>query len=113
MPPFAKEPGAGQRFVRGKPRPASRLPNCPLKTHFQKLRSLHSELKRQLREDTLAEAVDDHVLRVLFLDAALHQIEELIVAYLRGRRLVLHVCRWVPDLDVWHRVRPALAADQK
>src|SRR5690606_27476912 len=68
---------------------------------------------RQLAEDLLAEAVDDHRHRVLLADAARAAVEQLVVADLGGAGLVLDGGRGVADLDVGHRVGAALLADQQ
>src|SRR5438132_623480 len=47
-----------------------KLPHAPLQAHPQQLLRLDGELHRQLAEDLLAEAVDDHADRVLRLEDA-------------------------------------------
>src|SRR5581483_2528747 len=89
------------------------LAHGSFQAQLQQLRGLHGELERQLLEDAAAEAVDDHVLRVLLGNAALHDVEELVVAHLGGRRLVLNMSRGVAHLQVWHRVRCTLIADEQ
>src|SRR3954471_18883991 len=89
-----------------------KLPDAPLEVHRQELLGLHRELHGQLAEDLLAEAVDDHGYRVLRRDAALVAVEDLVLADLRGGRLVLHAGRRVLDINVGERMRPALIADQ-
>ena len=59
----------------------------------EQLLRLDRELHRQLLEDFLAEAVDDHVHRVLGRDAALLAVEDLVLADLRRRGLVLDLRR--------------------
>src|SRR5688572_16893398 len=78
----------------------------------QQLLGLHRELHRQLAEDLLAEAVDDHRYRVLGLDAALVAVEDLVLSDLGGRRLVLHLRGGILDVDVGEGVGAALVADQ-
>ena len=51
--------------------------------------SLHGELHRELVEDLLAEAANNHGDRILLTDPALLEVEDLLLADLRGRRLVL------------------------
>jgi hypothetical protein len=60
-----------------------------LELQAEELRRLDGELHRQLLEHRLAEAVDDHRDRFLGADAALREIEQLVLADLRRRRLVL------------------------
>src|SRR3954470_23293989 len=63
--------------------------DAPFERNVHELVRLHGELQRQVVEDLLAEAVDDHADGVLGRQPALAQIEELILADLRGGRLVL------------------------
>src|SRR6266571_2363611 len=62
-----------------------------VQAHADQLLRLDRELHRQLQEHLLAEAVDDHVRRVLRRQAARLAVEQLLVPNLRGRRLVLHL----------------------
>ena len=71
----------------------------PMEFAAEKLLRFHGELHRQLAEDFLAEAVDDHVDRVFRRDAALAAVENLVLADLRRRRLVLDLGRRVLDFD--------------
>ena len=91
----------------------STSPDRSLEAHPQQLLRLDGELHRQLLEDFLAEAVHDHVDRILFRDAALLAVEELVLADLRGRRLVLDLRRRVLDLEIREGVGAAIAADQQ
>src|SRR6478672_4487333 len=75
--------------------------------HSEELLGLDGELHRELLEDLLAEAVHDHRHGVLGRDSPLLEVEDLVLADLRGGRLVLHLGRRVADLDVGERVRPA------
>src|SRR3990172_5910559 len=84
-----------------------------IQAHADQLLTLHRELHRELQEDLLAEAVHDHVRCVLRRDASRLAVEELIVPDLRGRRLVLHLCGGLLDLDVRERERGARRADQE
>ena len=68
-------------------------PTAPFEAHAEQLLRLDRELHRQLAEHLLAEAVDDHRDRVLLGEAALPAVEELVLADLRGRRLVLDGAR--------------------
>src|SRR5688500_9412938 len=90
-----------------------RSPHRALEAHFQQLLSLHRELHRQLAEHLLAEAVDDQRHRVLLPESARAAVEQLLVADLRGGRLVLDGRRRVLDVDVRERVRPAFLPDQQ
>src|SRR5215472_15061072 len=74
---------------------------------------LDRELHRQLLQDLLAEAVDDQRYSIFGRQAALAAVEELVVADLRRRRLVLHAGRAVAALDIGRRVRTALVADEQ
>src|SRR6185436_7257149 len=67
----------------------------------------------QLAEHFLAEPADDHVDRVLEVQAARAAVEDLVLADLGSGRLVLYPRRRVPDLEVWERVRAALVADEQ
>src|SRR5580658_10424366 len=89
------------------------LPDAAFQAYAQQLLRFYGKLHRQLLEDALAEAVDDHRDGIFSLQSALPQIEELIFADLRGRRLVLHLRRGVLHLDVRKGVRAALVADQQ
>src|SRR5688500_13989576 len=66
------------------------LANASLQTDPEQPGSFDRELHRQLLENFLAEAVDDHRHGVLGGQAALAQIEDLILADLGRGRLVLH-----------------------
>src|SRR5262249_55067997 len=74
---------------------------------------LYREFHRQFAEDLLAESVDDHRDRVFRRNAALIEIEDLLLADLRCRSLVLDLRRIVTDLDVRESVRAGMAADQQ
>ena len=71
------------------------------------------ELHRQFPEDLFTEATHNHVDRIFFGDAALFAIEDLILANLRRRCLVLDARRAVLDLEVGEGVRAALVANQQ
>src|SRR2546428_2070227 len=81
--------------------------------HADQLLGFHRELHRELQEDLLAEAVDDHVRRVFGRDAARLAVEQLLIADLRGRRLVLHLRGRILDDDVRERERRARRAEQE
>src|SRR6185436_16062310 len=61
---------------------------------------LNGVLERELLGDRLDEAGDDHRRRLVLGNPAAHQIEELLVADLRDRRLVTDVDLVLVDLDV-------------
>src|SRR5207244_12474782 len=75
------------------------LANAALQRDAQELLRFHGELHRQLSKDFTAEAAHDQVDGVLARHAALPAIEDLILADLRRRRLVLHVRRRVLDVQ--------------
>src|SRR5205823_14143526 len=96
-----------------RPWPVPASAHAPLQTLPQQLLRLDRELHRQLAEHLLAEAVDDHADRVLRRQAALLAVENLVLADLRRRGLVLDRRALVAHLDVRERVRPALVAQQQ
>ena len=69
------------------------LTNASFETDTEQLLRLDGELHREFLEDFLAEAVDDHRDRVFGGDAALPAVENLVLADLRGGRLVLDASR--------------------
>ena len=71
------------------------------------------ELHREAGKDLVGVAVDDQADSVLRAEASLVAVEELLVADLRGRGLVLHDGCRIGALDVRERVGSALGADQK
>src|SRR5215213_1624922 len=81
-----------------------------LQLHPEQALRLDGELHRELAEDVLAEAVDDERDGVLLRDAALLEVEELLLADARGRGLVLDARRVVHHLDVGERVRAGAPA---
>src|SRR5215208_1000949 len=88
------------------------LADAVLELHPEQALRLDGELHGQLAEDVLAEAVDDERDGVLLRDAALLEVEQLLLADARGRRLVLDARRVVHDLDVRERVRARAPADE-
>src|SRR5919199_946585 len=88
------------------------LSHTVLELQSEQALRLDGELHRQLAEDVLAEAVDDQGDGVLLRDAALLEVEELLLADARGRRLVLDARRVVHHLDVGEGVRAAAASDE-
>src|SRR5579862_4523542 len=89
------------------------LPDAPLEAHAQQLLRLDGKLHRQLLEDLLAEAADDHRDRVFGGESTLHAIEELVLTDLGGRGLVFDARRAVADLHVGEGVRAAPIADEQ
>src|ERR1700730_8356228 len=87
--------------------------DASLQVDGEQLLRLDGELHRQLAEDFLTEAVDDHADRILARRAAMPGVEDLVLAELRCGRFVLDPRRGILDLDVRERVRPTLVADQK
>src|SRR6476661_9055327 len=86
--------------------------DAALERDAEELLRLERELHRELLEYVLAESGDDHRHRVLSRDAALREIEDLILADLRRRRLVLQRRRLVLHLDVREGVRAAAIPDE-
>ncbi len=68
-------------------------PDGSFEAHAQELLRLDGELHGQLPQDLFAESVDDQVDRVLFAQAALPAVEELVLADARRGRLVLDGAR--------------------
>src|SRR5262249_31821059 len=76
------------------------LSHAPFQTDSEQLLRLDGEFHGQVQKALLAETVDDHVDRVLGREAALPQVEKLILADLRRGSLVLDPPRRVAHLDV-------------
>src|SRR5690606_13439202 len=70
-------------------------------------------LQRQLPRDRLDEPAHHHRRRLLLGQPPAHQVEELLLADLRDRRLVPHVRRALLDLDVRERVRARRVVQQQ
>src|SRR3989441_3311737 len=87
--------------------------NTALETHAEELLGFHGELHRQLAKDLLAETVDDHRHGILGRDAPLPTIEELVLADLRGRGLMLDLGGAVGDLEIWGGMGRGLVAEQQ
>src|SRR5262245_26659153 len=87
--------------------------DAAFETDADKLLRFDGEFHGQLLQHFLAEAVDDQRYRVLRRQAALAAVEELILADLRGGRLVLDASGAVAAFDVRHGVGAALVADQQ
>src|SRR6266705_1124277 len=90
----------------------SPLSDAAFEADPQQALSLNREFHRQLLEDFLAEAVDDHRHRVFGRQAPLLRIEDLVLADLRRGRLVLHDRGAVAHVDIGERVRAAPVPDE-
>src|SRR5262249_895993 len=88
-------------------------PHASFEADAEQLLRLDRKLHRQLAEDLFAEAVDDHIDGILGREAGLPAVEDLVLANLRGRGLVLDPCGAVLDLEIREGVRAALVADQQ
>src|SRR5262245_62075481 len=66
------------------------LANAALQADAKELLGFHGEFHRQLAKHFLAEAIDDHVDRVLGRDTALVAVEDLVLTDLGGCGFVLH-----------------------
>src|SRR3989442_5182653 len=84
-----------------------------VQAYADQLLGLDRELHRELEEDLLAEAVHDHVRRVLRRDGARIAIEDQYLPDLRGRRLVHNLLGRLLDLDVREGKRGARRTDQE
>src|SRR6478672_3804399 len=91
----------------------STLSDAAFQAHPQQFLRLHREFHGQLAEHTLAEAIHDHGDGIFRLQPPLPQVEELILADLRGGSLMLHAGGRVSHLDVRKGVGTALVADQE
>ena len=87
--------------------------DASFQTHSQQLPCLNGEFHRQLAEDFLAEAVDDHADGIFQRDAAGLAIEELVFADLAGAGFVLGPAAGVAHFDIRRRVCAALVAQQQ
>src|ERR1700730_2971013 len=99
--------------VRG---PASGTPkssDAALQADAQQLLRLDRKFHRQLAEHSLAKAVHDHRNSILSFQAALAEVEELVLTDLGGRSFVLHARRRVLHLDVREGMGAALITDEK
>src|SRR6478672_6248786 len=86
--------------------------DAALERDAEELLRLERELHRELLEHVLAESGDDHRHGVLLRDAALREIEDLILADLRRGRLVLHRRTLILHFDVREGVRAAAIPDE-
>src|SRR5215470_12002378 len=106
--PFAFWSGSGRLSVREAPRwrlSASHVgsvatsANRALHLQLDQPVELDRVLHRQLLGDRLDEAVDDHLRGLLLVEAAALEVEELLVADLRDRRLMADVGVVLADPD--------------
>src|SRR5690606_5405545 len=89
------------------------LTDAALKRNADKLLGFDGEFHRQFLNDFLHEAIDDESDCLLFRNAALHHIEQLVFRNLGGGCLVFELRRGVLRLDIRHRMRAAIIADQE
>ena len=80
---------------------------------MQQFLGLHRELHRQTGEDLAGIPIDNQAHGLFRADAALVAVEELVLADLRGCRLVLDDGRRVVGADDREGMGPALGADQE
>ena len=73
----------------------------------------NGEFHRQFLYDFLDKTVDDQSDRLLFGNAALKAIEQLVVGDFRGGRLVLQLGRRVFRLNIRYRMGAAFVANQQ
>ena len=76
----------------------------------EQLLCLDSELHRELVDDLLGVTVHDEADGFLCIDAALVEVEELVLRYFAGRCLVLHDGCIVVHIHVWEGMCAALGA---
>src|SRR3954447_6126504 len=83
--------------------------------HLQLDEAVHLDrvLHRQLLDDRLDEAVDDQLRRLLLAQPVGHEVEELLLADLRDRRLVADVDIVLADADRRVGVRAALLVEEE
>src|SRR3954453_9850452 len=83
--------------------------------HLQLDEAVHLDrvLHRQLLDDRLDEAVDDQLRRLLLREPVGHEVEELLLADLRDRRLVADVDVVLADADRRVGVRAALLVEEE
>src|ERR687888_1085972 len=74
---------------------------------------LHGVLHRQLLDDRLDESVDDELAGLVLGDAVGHEVEELLLADLRDRRLVTDVDVVLADADGRVGVRARVLVQQQ
>src|SRR4051795_6111385 len=83
--------------------------------HLELDQAVHLDriLHRQLLDDRLDEAVDDQLGGLLLAQPVGHEVEELLLADLRDRRLMADVDVVLADADRRVGVRPALLVEQQ
>src|SRR5512135_2739278 len=90
-----------------------RSADAALEADSKQFLGLDREFHRQLLEHFLAETIDDHRYRVLGGYAALHAVEQLVLADARGGGFVLDLRARVAHLDVREGMRAAALAQQQ
>src|SRR5690606_13585553 len=96
----------------GPPHPAASA-DAPLHLQLDQSVQLHRVLQRQLLRHGLDEPAHHHRRGLLFRQTPAHQVEELLLADLRDRRLVPHVRGGLLDLDVREGVRTRRLVQQQ
>src|SRR5947207_4307660 len=91
---------------------ASTLTDASFEGDAKQLLRLHRELHRQLLEHLAAEAAYDHRHCVLGAQSPLLAVEDLVLADLRCRSLMLQSGSVILHLDVGEGVRATVVADQ-
>src|SRR3954447_9674493 len=94
-------------------RTAASSANGALHLELDEAVHLHRVLHRELLDDRLDEAVDDELSGLVLRDAAGHQVEELLLADLRDRRLVSDVHVVLADADRRVRVAARVLVEQQ
>src|SRR5678816_1121203 len=91
----------------------SRLANASFQADAQKLLGLNGKFHGEFSENFLAEAVHNHVYGVLRGESALVAIEDLVLADLGSRSLVLYLGGRILHFDVREGVCTALVAQEQ
>src|SRR6266568_5005954 len=74
---------------------------------------LDREFHRQLLQHVLDEAIDDKADGFFLAQSALHAVEQHVLGYFRGGRLMLEQRRGILRLDIGHGMSAASVADQE
>ena len=88
-------------------------PHAPLEADCDKLLRLHGKLHRQFLQHVAAEPIDQKGYSLLFGQAALTAIKQLIIRELGRCCLMFELSRWRVTFNIGHGMRAALIADQK
>src|SRR4051812_40229817 len=102
-----------QEARRGGRRRPRHLADAPFHLQLDEAVHLHRVLHRKLLDDRLDEAVDDQLRRLLLAQPVGHEVEELLLADLRDRRLVADVDVVLADADRRVGVRAALLVEEQ